>query len=413
MVQQITMLAGTLAHYDVRRHYFPGATHFLVDTDATNGTIHLNGNGRYCTFEPDAGFVGSDNFVLRGFDANGNNKGGLSIDVEVQSAASPGRSYYAPNQSGTIGVQSGFVNAPTVEGIDGRVCPDGHALVVNDYLGKMIDCRASDGSVLWRTSLPSNWRWLDVASGIVWYTVPEGDNGALRGARLSDGHMVSGFNIPFRTSFVTAIGSGKFLMGHGQHDLAIWSYAAGLSRTVTGLFTYPRAAVDDKTRDVIWVADTFGHRVVAVDPNDQIVHEFECSYPNDVQVLDDGRILVVAEHEDRVLIFDPDTTHAVDVLTSPFVGELSLPRADREASVWVAIDSQPNSRSKSSATHAGARTVYAPNGAHIVEGVMATASTDDQCVLISDTNGYLIGRIGAPGSAGFVSPTQVKIGKLP
>jgi hypothetical protein len=147
---------------------------------------------------------------------------------------------------------------------------------------------------------------------------------------------------------------------------------------------YPRDAI--RVTDVVYVADTFGHRVFAYDlRREEVVFQQPVYFPNDLSLIDDGRtLLVAAEHENRILAIDLETK-----TSSIFAGCKAVPFAD-PTTTPEAIQAAEKSGALTGADGKGvcAGDMYSPNGVTAnADGTALVADTDNHRVLWLDRMG--------------------------
>lgn len=144
----------------------------------------------------------------------------------------------------------------------------------------------------------------------------------------------------------------------------------------------------------IYVASTFDHLVkVIVISTGLIESQTAVYYPNDVRPLPDGRVLVTAEHENRIFKWDPATDAREMVLSAPVApfNDITKTKAEIEAATPTTGATEPTyspeySPPKQIAAqeyHPGAISIYAPNAAFIDGAAdLLVAPTDDHHVII-------------------------------
>lgn len=168
--------------------------------------------------------------------------------------------------------------------------------------------------------------------------------------------------------------------------------------------THPRDAI--RTGSTVFVSDTFGHRVFAYDLDaEKITFEQEVYYPNQIQLVDDNKaLLVVAEHENRILKIDLFTSKRTIVAGCPF-----LPYSDpylTPKQLMAAEETKSLARPDSKGICFGS--IYSPNGVSAnPDGSYLVSDTDDHRVLWLDGDGKILSAIGplnSPVRALFLSP---------
>lgn len=139
---------------------------------------------------------------------------------------------------------------------------------------------------------------------------------------------------------------------------------------------YPRDAA--QAHGLTYVADTFGHQVVAYDDNGTRIESFDVYYPNSVQIV--GRkMIVAAEHANQILEIDLDTKRRkiifgcdLDIYSDADATALSVIRREQSGAL-----TREDGRSICEGR------LYSPNMATLhTDGTLLIADTDNHRVLI-------------------------------
>lgn len=139
---------------------------------------------------------------------------------------------------------------------------------------------------------------------------------------------------------------------------------------------YPRDAT--RANGLVYVADTFGHRVAVFSSKGRLVDSFEVFFPNSVQVV--GRKLIVAaEHQNQILEIDLDTRERrilfgcdLDVYADPNLTVEQVRAFESSGAAWRA-DRRGICEGR----------LYSPNHATLYDdGTLLIADTDNHRVLV-------------------------------
>lgn len=171
---------------------------------------------------------------------------------------------------------------------------------------------------------------------------------------------------------------------------------------------YPRCAFVDV--GWIWVADTFGHRVYAIDlasgamrPSQGAISVY---YPNTVDFIPGSpdKIIVCAEHENRVFEWDysPSTVFTMKKCApvAPY-NDMTKTKADMVSGEAATVDSGSTftpKKSQCAIECSGSDTLYSPNSARLYGNDLLVADCDNQRVVMF-RSGTLVAEI-----TGFNNP---------
>lgn len=163
---------------------------------------------------------------------------------------------------------------------------------------------------------------------------------------------------------------------------------AGLRLIRSGMAsaTNPRHAI--MTEMGLIVANTFGHVVELIDPiTTKVLASTWAYYPNSVQRLDSGRVLICSEHANQVLTWQPETGRREIVFSAPIspFDDPSLSLAEiieAEASTGDDEAGFSPSPSKAAVRSSGAATLYSPNSARLYGSDLFVADTDNHRVVL-------------------------------
>ncbi|WP_417423636.1 hypothetical protein [Hoeflea sp.] len=150
---------------------------------------------------------------------------------------------------------------------------------------------------------------------------------------------------------------------------------------------HPRDACMTRAGQLL-VADTFGNQVLLIDPaRDELISVADEYFPNSVQELQDGWVLVCSEHGNRVIRWNPSTSERRMIFSAPIypfndirmgserIRELEVGTSDPDSDVAPA-------RSLCAIQNAGLATLYSPNSARQRDGAILVADTDNHRVIV-------------------------------
>lgn len=297
--------------------------------------------------------------------------------------------YYAP------GV--GTVPAPNPLGMPaGAVTLSGEPrdMIVACDLGRAVVGIVS-GAEAWRRNYPSTWpRAIEIFEGLLF--VGEGANIHVLNPRTGFAHKT--MSIPTAPGAI----SGLSVAMYGGQVWIICCFSGAGTGTVRGYtmsefalteaFVNPQAASHPRHAIIkggwVFVADTFGHRVYGVTLAGALRDSTEVYYPNHVQALAPDRILITAEHENRVFVWDYSPTHTREMLHSapvaPF-NDITKTKADIVAGEGATLDPASTfvpAKSLCAVEGSGPDTIYSPNSARLCGSDLLVADTDNHRVVV-------------------------------
>lgn len=315
-------------------------------------------------------------------------------------------SYYSPTVPGTVNITYGPpAQSPVYTG-------EQHNIAVACDLGREMYAFKA-GSIAWQKSMPSSWpRALDVFEGLMLYA--DGQN--LVVCNPATGFVHQSYNLGAVINAVKVIRYGTTTYvsvcfdttGAGSVKLYTWSNMA-----LTLAFTNPHSASNPRGAYYyagwMFIADTFGHRVYAVDvASGGMRNSTDVYYPNSIEPIASDKVLVCAEHENRVFEWDYYPTDVRTMLMSaPVVpyNDISKTKADivsLESGTGVSPGYTPP-KSACAKEYAGAMTLYSPNSARITSQGLLIADTDNHRVILV-RNGAVVTEI-----TGFNNPVTAVI----
>lgn len=166
---------------------------------------------------------------------------------------------------------------------------------------------------------------------------------------------------------------------------------------------YPRFA--DFVNGVLYVADTFGHRVygVQIKSGEILFEKKEIYFPNDIKVLSPENIIIAEEHANRITRWNP--------VTGEYVVLFSCPDPDYSNASLILKDLMRWEKSKikngiglCSERNSGINTLYSPNG---------VVPVDENGFFVADTDNHrvIFIREGKVESilTGFNNPVKVEL----
>lgn len=204
--------------------------------------------------------------------------------------------------------------------------------------------------------------------------------------------------------------------GAGAGKVEFFNVSSGVPVSqglVTEHLSYPRAVHWVGLGGVIAVADTFGHKVKMIHLSTgklatNVTHNsFDVYYPNDVRPIGGGKILVAAEHENRIITVNYNTGDRELV----FAADIA-PYNDIDATRQDIVNHEPASfvttgrpvifvppKQEVAKEYADEPTCYAPNCAFFSAEKLVLCDTDHHRVLVLDSTG--------PGFRDWVIETEV------
>lgn len=297
-------------------------------------------------------------------------------------------SYYAPTVPGTVGITEGPVGTPIYTG-------EQHNIVVACDLGRYLYA-FMNGNLVWQKSLSTSWpRALDVFEGMLLYA--DGQNLVVCNPATGFIHKTYNLGAVINSVKVTRYNGETFVAvcfdtsGVGSVKLYKWADMA-----LTWYFTNPHAAGNPRGAYLfagwLFVADTFGHRVYAVDvASGGMRNSTEVYYPNGIEPITSDKVLVCAEHENRVFEWDYYPTDSRTMFMSAPVApynDISKTKADivsLESSTGITPGYEPP-KSACAKEYAGDVTLYSPNYARVTSSGLLVADTDNHRVVLYRDN---------------------------
>lgn len=206
-------------------------------------------------------------------------------------------------------------------------------------------------------------------------------------ARFIIGNTLMGINLESGRNWSVSALSGDFY--------AFTSYMATNDNCAIVLSTndcipaqYARAV--ERIGNTIFVADTFGHRIIAYDMlTKQTLFTEPVYFPNDLQVLDNNTLLVTEEHANRVFKLDLTTFNRTLVYGC---------QLDIYGDIYSTPDEIKAREQSGALTKANGRGIceeilYSPNGAVQMDGYTIISDTDNHRVLLIDSNGIIVSQV--------------------
>lgn len=296
---------------------------------------------------------------------------------ENEGWSAPRRARYQPDAGGTTGaVRCTPTAKPHLLG-----APLADSLVVVCGLGGVVQRIAKDGGELWRTQLTQprgvfvNEKQVGVGSGrtIWWLNKRSGAkigatefNWPVNGFWLRDGYLAVAFRVQ---------GAGAVRV-YSLHTFEVHE----VCRIQTEL-SYPRGVY--LSADALYVADTFGHRVLRFAGRSGNFRGVPCSaasfYPNSVRLLA-GRLLVTEEHINQVVTMDPETLSRLPAVVACWPSDGGVVPLN---GLIAKVNSRAADRdSVCFARNPMARTLMAPNDAVQSGEVLYVADTDNHRIVM-------------------------------
>lgn len=150
---------------------------------------------------------------------------------------------------------------------------------------------------------------------------------------------------------------------------------------------HPRDACITQAGQLL-VADTFGGRALLIDPSsDKLIAVTDEYFPNSVQALQDGWVLVCSEHGNRVIIWNPWTGERRMIFSAPVYPFNDIRLGSQKIRELEVGTGDPNSdvspaRSLCAIQNVGFGTLYSPNSARQRDGAILVADTDNHRVIV-------------------------------
>jgi hypothetical protein len=307
----------------------------------------------------------------------------------------PTRAHYLPGRQSTVDVLRCTPKAVPRHTGQSFV----HSLVVVSDLGGLVQRFDPDGGLRWQRRLDMP-RGIDVEAGRLYIA----DGRTLHVIDAGSGEDVMTVESPEPVTALKISGDAWFIAQDTEEAGALGRYRVDpqgrlqLVQRFPQQFRYARG-IDIKD-GIIYVADTFGHRVVALREDTQkVVAKASSFFPNSVQVQGD-RVLVAEEHLNAVTPFMlPDLQRQpAELGCRSMRGAQNLPEMHR-----LAEAAAPDGSSVcASAEGAADDDLYSPNDAVTVDGFTYVTDGDNHRV-IAFRNGQWWGAL-----EGFNSPVNVR-----
>lgn len=299
--------------------------------------------------------------------------------------------YYSPG--------TGTVPSPNPLGMPaGTVTLTGESrdMVVACDLGRAV-VGIVGGVEAWRKNYPSTWpRAIDVFEGLLFVGV--GTSVQVINPRTGFVHRtmtVPSAPAPINGLSVSRWGSDVWVAL--SYDLNGAGSVRGYKMTNLGLTenfvnthsaVYPRCAVVEG--GWMFIADTFGHRVYAVDiASGGMRDSTDVYYPNHVQMLASNIVLITAEHENRIFKwqYSPGAHSRTMVHCAPVApfNDITKTKADIVAGEAATIDpfsAFSPKKSLCAIEAAGTDTLYSPNSARLYGTDLLVSDTDNHRVVV-------------------------------
>ena len=264
----------------------------------------------------------------------------------------------------------------------------GHDLFVLSDLGGVVQRISATGHLVWESRLKSP-RGLDVHGN----KLLVGDGQALRVLDASTGADLQQYYFDNTLLMARIVGPSLYVLmaikgaGAVRHYALLGNKARLISSTPVAT-QYPRGMDVDSSG--VYVADTFGHRVIRLDSHSLELRDEAASYfPNSVQLLGD-RILVAEEHLNLISEFRlPDLKRL-----GPRVGR---------APVLSAIKLPYSIRSEPFKNFSCATSLFSPNDAVAVNKHVYIADTDNHRIV------YILNCRIVANLTGFNNPVNIRV----
>ncbi len=262
-------------------------------------------------------------------------------------------------------------------------------LVVSDF-GGSIERIGKDGSVVWRKSL-LNPRGVGVDAGRVFVA----DLNRIHVLELASGVNLGFFKLPFLVSKAVGVdGKVAVLSNEIRSSLYIYSVIGDrleLDWKIENVGVNARDFVFDLNR--VYVADTFGHKVKQYSvATGRKVSEIESFYPNSIQLLSRGKLLVSEEHLNALSEFDFNNFTRVVVHTCESgIGARSL-QEHRSVASRPAKNGMQSSCKVSPWDYQNSN-LFSPNDAKKKGGLVFVADTDNNRVIVLGDDGSVLSSV--------------------
>lgn len=316
-------------------------------------------------------------------------------------------SYYAPTIPLTVDISYGAPATPPVYTGEAR-----DIIVASDHGRTLYGFK--DGALAWTKSMPNSWpRGVDVFEGLLFYAdgsdlVIANPATGFEHKRQAMGGIINGVKI---TRYSGVVYVTLCFDTNAAQNVKVWTWA---NFTLAPFFTNPHSAANPRCAYFyagwLFIADTFGHRVYAVDKaSGGMRNSTPVYYPNYIEPIAADQVLVCAEHENRVFVWDYHPTDSRTMVMSapvaPF-NDLTKTRGDIEAmqSGTAVTPGYTPPKSACAQEYAGALTLYSPNSATQTPHGLLVADTDNHRVILVRA-GAIVASI-----AGFNNPVTAVMG---
>ncbi len=310
-------------------------------------------------------------------------------------------SYYAPTIPLTVNITYGTTGVPVYSG-------EQHDIAVASDHGRSLHV-FRNGVVAWSRTMPNSWpRALDVFEGLMFY----GDGALIVVCNPLTGFVHRTYSMPAIVNAIKVVRYGGSVQitvcfdSNGPHSVRVYSWQdfnltqvfsnSHIARNPRGAYTFA---------GWLFVADTFGHRVYAVDlASGAMRNSTPVYYPNTIEPITSDRVRICAEHENRVFVWDywPTDTREME-LCAPVLPYSDITATRDQIIAAESGTSAPGYNPPKSACaqeYAGDLTLYSPNSATMTPYGLLVADTDNHRVILV-RGGSIVAQI-----AGFNNPTN-------
>ena len=309
-------------------------------------------------------------------------------------------SYYAPTVPVTVNTTYGTTGTPVYTG-------EQHDIAVASDHGRSLHV-FRNGAVAWSRSMPNSWpRALDVFEGLMFY----GDGSQIVVCNPQTGFVHRTYPMPAIVNAVKATRFGGVVHLtvcfdiNGANSVRVYRWQ---DFALTQIFSNSHIAKNPRGAysfaGWVFVADTFGHRVYAVDmASGAMRNSTPVYYPNTIEPISSDKVRICAEHENRVFVWDyyPTDTREME-LCAPVLpySDITVTRDQIIAQEWrTATGDYSPQKSACAMEYAGPVTLYSPNSATMTPHGLLVADTDNHRVILV-RNGAIVASI-----SGFNNPT--------
>ncbi|MFZ4541833.1 MAG: hypothetical protein ACOYNL_08520 [Rickettsiales bacterium] len=314
-----------------------------------------------------------------------------SIPAKVD--APPPGSYYSPVLKTTVGIT--FVapqNDPIWRGASDN-------LIVATDLGRRIYA-FKHGKLIWVRDYPDSWpRAMDIFEGKLY--IADGSHIEVRDPRSGDLHHR--FEIKEATAPITSIRLDRTTEGVRMvvaYDSSMYEEQAESNVRVYRIHgqhyeeIYATPRITNHTRDAyidgdnLVVSATYDNLVYGVDmKTNRTVFSRSVYFPNSIQAQANGSVLICAEHENRVFLWNPVTNVSELLFSAPH-----YPYNDIKTTRETIIKTQGKTSDSHSPYHprksivakeySGTMTLYSPNSAYIYDEDLVISDSDNHRVIV-------------------------------